>query len=210
MNELNTYDLTILIIVNIIDTICSTMKSKKRTRWEVQSSGSSWRRLMVTKCVVISGISSGSEDPNKMVMFLSATNCPWNIDDAMRRQFENRIYIPLPSLSDRIAILFLNLSGVTLAEDVDIEAYAALMDGYSGSNIRIVCRDAAMMEIRRKIGDLTVGEIKIISKDECLNVPMVMDDLHSAIKNVNKTVSSAELVKFKNWINEYGSCRFII
>ncbi|XP_029654322.1 katanin p60 ATPase-containing subunit A1-like [Octopus sinensis] len=140
-----------------------------------------------------------------MVMLLSATNFPWDIDDAMRRRLEKRIYIPLPSLSDRIAILSLYLSGVTLAGDVDFEASAVLMEGYSGSDIRNVCRDAAMMGIRRKIGDLTVDEIKLIPKDE-MNVPMVMDDLRSAIKNVNKTVSSADLIKYEKWVNEYGSC----
>ena len=39
----------------------------------------------------------------------AATNFPWDIDEAMRRRLEKRIYIPLPTQSDRVELLSLNL-----------------------------------------------------------------------------------------------------
>ena len=45
----------------------------------------------------------------KVVMVLAATNFPWDIDEALRRRLEKRIYIPLPTLEGREALLKINL-----------------------------------------------------------------------------------------------------
>jgi katanin p60 ATPase-containing subunit A1 len=54
------------------------------------------------------GISSVSEE-NPIVMVLAATNFPWDIDEALRRRLEKRIYIPLPELESRKQLLEINL-----------------------------------------------------------------------------------------------------
>ena len=51
------------------------------------------------------GMASLSDDPGKVVMVLAATNFPWDIDEALRRRLEKRIYIPLPSEEGREALV---------------------------------------------------------------------------------------------------------
>lgn len=53
-------------------------------------------------------MASLTDEPGKVVMVLAATNFPWDIDEALRRRLEKRIYIPLPSEEGREAlVLFL-------------------------------------------------------------------------------------------------------
>ena len=75
-----------------------------------------------------------------MVMILGATNHPWDLDDAMRRRLEKRIYIPLPDQETRQQLLEINLKEVPRAADVDTNSIAAKLEGYSGSDITSVCR----------------------------------------------------------------------
>ena len=48
-----------------------------------------------------------------MVMVLAATNFPWDIDEALRRRLEKRIYIPLPTLEGRESLLKVKLRRVS-------------------------------------------------------------------------------------------------
>lgn len=65
-------------------------------------------------------------------MVLAATNFPWDIDEALRRRLEKRIYIPLPTRIGREALLKINLRDVKVYEDVDLIEVAKKLDGYSG------------------------------------------------------------------------------
>lgn len=67
----------------------------------------------------------------------------------MIRRLEKRIYIPLPEKVSRKRILEIKLKDQQLEEDVDLEAIAERLDGYSGADIDVIVRDARMQPMRR-------------------------------------------------------------
>ena len=97
----------------------------------------------------------------KTVIVLAATNIPWDIDDAFRRRLEKRIYIPLPSDLGRHRLFDINLQGIQINPDVDFTELVKKTEGYSGADIANVCREAAMMPMRRKVlmGGLNFDDI---------------------------------------------------
>jgi katanin p60 ATPase-containing subunit A1 len=84
-------------------------------------------------------------------MVLAATNRPQDLDEAIRRRLEKRIYIPLPTAIGRDQLFKINLRGIPIADDVDWENLIRITEGYSGADLANVCRDAAMMPLRRKL-----------------------------------------------------------
>ena len=62
------------------------------------------------------GVSSSSTDDDavpKTVTVLAATNFPWDLDEALRRRLEKRIYISLPEAADIVSLLEINLKSLT-------------------------------------------------------------------------------------------------
>eukprot|EP00126_Sphaerothecum_destruens_P013657 Sdes_comp23373_c0_seq1m21635 len=149
------------------------------------------------------GTSTGEEEP-KLVMVLAATNFPWDLDEALRRRLEKRVYIPLPTLEDRVELFKISLKDVELAEDVGLEIIASATEGYSGADITNLCRDAAMMSMRRRIQGLSAEEIKALSKEE-LQMPTTMEDFQLSLKKVSKSVSQDDISKYQKWLSEFGS-----
>ncbi|CAL8315084.1 unnamed protein product [Merluccius merluccius] len=187
------------IFIDEIDSMCS----RRGTSEEHEAS----RRVKAELLVQMDGVggASESEDPSKMVMVLAATNFPWDIDEALRRRLEKRIYIPLPSGKGRVDLLRINLQQLELEGDVDVNKIAEQMDGYSGADITNVCRDASLMAMRRRIEGLSPEEIRNISREE-LHMPTTMRDFEAALTKVSKSVSASDLEKYDKWIQEFGSC----
>lgn len=147
---------------------------------------------------------SSNNNSSKAVIVLAATNFPWDIDEALRRRLEKRIYIPLPTLKGRRSLLDICLRDVDKSDDLNLAEVAEKLEGYSGSDITNVCRDACMMAMRRRIAGLQPDEIKCLSKDE-LELPVTIKDFEDAINRVNKSVSASDLKRYEKWMQEYGS-----
>ncbi|KAF3342046.1 Katanin p60 ATPase-containing subunit A1 [Carex littledalei] len=164
------------IFIDEIDSLCNS----RGASGEHESS----RRVKSELLVQIDGVnnsSTGDDGQKKIVMVLAATNFPWDIDEALRRRLEKRIYIPLPSFESRKELIKINLRTVEVATDVNIEEVARRTEGYSGDDLTNVCRDASMNGMRRKIAGKTRDEIKSMSKDEISKDPVAMCDFEEAL-----------------------------
>lgn len=136
-------------------------------------------------------------DANR-VLVLAATNLPWAIDEAARRRFVRRQYIPLPESETR-AIQLKTLLGQqkhSLADE-DFAKLVELTDGYSGSDITALAKDAAMGPLR-SLGEallhMTMEEIR----------PIALEDFVSSLANIRPSVSKTGIKEHEDWATEFG------
>jgi katanin p60 ATPase-containing subunit A1 len=114
-------------------------------------------------------------------MVLAATNRPWDLDEAIRRRLEKRVYIPLPTENGRIGMFKINLEGIELDPYVDFIELAKLTEGYSGADISNVCREAAMMPMRRKLMSASFNMANLQDHQDEIEQPLTMEDFLEAI-----------------------------
>ncbi|XP_039288932.1 katanin p60 ATPase-containing subunit A1 isoform X2 [Nilaparvata lugens] len=184
------------IFIDEVDSLCSQRGS--------DSEHEASRRFKAELLIQMDGLnSSGNED--KSMMVLAATNHPWDIDEAFRRRFEKRIYIPLPDVDTRTALLKLCLEGIAIDQELDTSMIAEDLEGYTGSDITNVCRDAAMMCMRRKINGRTPAEIKKMKRSD-VDLPVTALDFEEAMAKCKKSVSSNDVVRYQAWMEEFGAC----
>ena len=156
------------------------------------------------------------------VLVLAATNLPWAIDEAARRRFVRRQYIPLPEAHVRAEQLrtLLSHQKQTLNKK-DIQVLVELTDGkfpstnsqnkvrsiwlilvivlgYSGSDITALAKDAAMGPLR------SLGEALLhMPMDEIR--PIQFDDFEASLVNIRPSVSKQGLKEFEDWAREFGA-----
>ncbi|MGE3165810.1 MAG: 26S protease regulatory subunit [Planctomycetota bacterium] len=102
------------------------------------------------------------------LLFLGATNEPWSLDPAILRpgRFDERIYIGPPDPPAVLKLLEMNLEDRPLAPDVDLARLAELLRGYTGADIRNLCRKAADRVFRQAIEtgtDQVIDELTLLS-----------------------------------------------
>ncbi|MHA1729364.1 MAG: AAA family ATPase [Promethearchaeota archaeon] len=179
-----------LIFFDEIDSIATT-------RGEGNESGGI-RRLKTQLLQEIQGIKGFGEN---LVTILAATNRPWDIDSAFLRRLQRKIYVPLPDFESRSAILKYHSRGVEGTENIDFDKLSELTEGYSGSDIEILCREAIMHPIR----DLDKeGALKDDFNGKIEVRPVSIDDFTESLKKIKATVGQKELTKFNEWIKEFG------
>ena len=87
------------------------------------------------------------------VVVIGATNRPDMIDHGLLRtgRFDRLILVPIPDKKARLEILKVHSRGMPIEKDVDVEALADELDGYTGADIEGLCREAAMTALREDL-----------------------------------------------------------
>lgn len=175
-----------VIFVDEIDSLLSQ-------RSENENEGS--RRIKTEFLVQFDGLGTSNED---RILLIGATNRPQEIDEAARRRLVKRIYVPLPEAESRkrmIRNLLSDYSNVLTTENLD--AIATDTDGYSGSDMFNLCREASLEPLRE------ISDIRAVDGDKTR--PIDLNDFKRAMKQIRRSVSSSDLELYQKWNERFGS-----
>ncbi|KAF9793797.1 hypothetical protein SFRURICE_010345 [Spodoptera frugiperda] len=146
------------------------------------------RRLKAQLLTEIDGI-GGREG---IIFMLANSNMPWRL--------EKRIFIPLPDFKTREELFqkYLTAKNVELFPKVDLKELASKTEGYSGSDIKLVCKEALMCNVRKMLPAMS-GKAQVPTRKERLDLA----DILSAIEKT-KPVSKNLTKRHVEWQNEMG------
>lgn len=122
------------------------------------------------------------------VIVLGATNRPESIDPALRRpgRFDREIEIGVPNAQGRFEILGIHTRGMPLAQDIDLQELALELNGYTGADIKALCREAAMKSLRRYIPEIDSATGKV-SPDTLRVMDIRSRDFREGMKEIIPT-----------------------
>lgn len=94
----------------------------------------------------------GVEADNEGIYTLAATNCPWDVDTALRRpgRFDRMVFVGPPDPRTRAEILALHLRGRPVAS-MDVAPLAASLDAFSGADLAYVCETATELAMQEAL-----------------------------------------------------------
>ncbi|XP_060179078.1 uncharacterized protein LOC132609218 [Lycium barbarum] len=169
-------------------------------RGEARSEHEASRRLKTELLIQMDGLTRTDE----LVFVLAATNLPWELDAAMLRRLEKRILVPLPEPEARRAMFEEVLTSAPEEETLPYDLLVEKTEGFSGSDIWLLCKEAAMQPLRRLIAQLEEKQ-EVVPGDELPKVGRITErDIEMALNN---TRPSAHLHahRYDKFNSDYGS-----
>ncbi|XP_019938168.1 katanin p60 ATPase-containing subunit A-like 2 isoform X2 [Paralichthys olivaceus] len=146
----------------------------------------------------------------ELVFVLAASNLPWELDHAVLRRLEKRILVGLPSSAARQSMTshwlppLTSTRGVELRTELDYETLAKEMEGYSGSDIRLVCKEAAMRPVR-KIFDVLESHQKEDAHVPAIQLETVTTADFLEVITHSKPSARNLMDRYTAWEREYES-----
>ena len=97
----------------------------------------------------------------------------------------------------------MNLKSINLDKSVDFTYLVEKTVHYSGADITVLCREASMMPMRRRLVGINMEDLKNMTgvTEEALN----MDDFKTALNNIKPSVNINTLAQYGKWMGEFGS-----
>ncbi|KAK5650927.1 hypothetical protein RI129_001956 [Pyrocoelia pectoralis] len=177
--------------VIFIDEIDSLLSQRSETEHE------STRRLKTEFLVRLDGATTCNDE---RLLVIGATNRPQELDEAARRRFVKRLYIPLPEYEGRLQIVTNLMSKECHNLTVnDMAKIAELADGYSGADMINLCSEASLGPIR----SIDIRQMETIEANQVR--PVDMGDFSKALSTVRSSVSQNDLTQYVEWNKVYGS-----
>uniref|UniRef100_A0A8C1W752 Spastin n=1 Tax=Cyprinus carpio TaxID=7962 RepID=A0A8C1W752_CYPCA len=155
------------------------------------------RRLKTEFLLEFDGVQSGGDDDRVLVM--GATNRPQELDEAVLRRFAKRIYVALPTEETRLKLLknLLSKHRNTLSQK-ELSQLARMTEGYSGSDLTSLAKDAALGPIR----ELRPEQLRNIPAGEMRDIRF--SDFEDSLKRIKRSVSPQTLDQYVRWNRQYG------
>ena len=140
---------------------------------------------------ILQGMEGFDKKAGQPILFMGATNVPWQLDPAVLRpgRFDEKVFIPLPDLDARQKMLEMYLSHRPLSDDVTLDRLAAALDGYSGADIKYLCDRAATVPFLKSVATGVEGQI----------TAAIFDD---AVRDTPRSVTGEMLSRFTKWASE--------
>jgi len=140
------------------------------------------------------------------VIVLGASNRPDSVDPALRRpgRFDREMEISVPNADGRLEILHIHTRGMPLSDDIDLKNLATELHGYTGADIKSLCRESAIKAIRRYLPKIDLENERIPSK-MLQSMKIKLSDFYDAMHEVVPTAMREFYVeRAKVWWKDVG------
>jgi katanin p60 ATPase-containing subunit A1 len=159
------------------------------------------RRMKAQLLTCLEGIDSISDSAS--VFVIAATNFPWDLDEALLRRFQKRVYIPLPDVDGRVSILQKQLSEHT-DSTFDFQHWGQQLEGYSCSDVSMLCRDAAQVSFNKMLEDMNTVQWQSVAGDAA-KVVITNADFGAVKAKRQSSVDKESIAKYEKWRQEKGA-----
>ncbi len=163
------------------------------------------KRVVAQLLALMDGLSQ-----RKHLIVIAATNRPNAIDPALRRpgRFDREIAIPVPDRNGREQVLGIHSRGMPLAENVNLGHLAEITHGFVGADLEALCREAAMICLRRILPDIDFA-LSRIPYEQLSKLEIQMDDFRDALCEVEPSSTREVYVEVPDihWADVGGLAR---